>query len=175
MRPAVGRIIDLSGPTLTIERSVATMGRGNLVVADQDTRRPSARPRRVRRDRSTATPVRRRGRAGISGLSWRLPTPCSVTTSNRPIAPDTISHFVRRIAGTVGVDMHLHSLRHFAATQRIGAGVDVRTVAGRLGHRDASVTLRVYASALPERDRGRCSVPRTDADCRHDVGRTVWA
>jgi integrase len=51
------------------------------------------------------------------------------------------------------VDTHLHALRHFAATELIGAGHDVRTVAGRLGHRDASVTLKVYSHALPERDR----------------------
>jgi integrase len=51
----------------------------------------------------------------------------------------------------------LHDLRHFTATQLIGAGVDIRTVAGRLGHADPSVTLRVYSHALEERDRaGGC-------------------
>jgi site-specific recombinase XerD len=49
---------------------------------------------------------------------------------------------VRRIAERVGVDSHLDALRHFAATQMIGGGHDVWTVAGRLGRRDASVTPR---------------------------------
>jgi len=40
----------------------------------------------------------------------------------------------------------------------IGAGVDVRTVAGRLGHSDPSVTLRVYSHALEERDRAAAAV-----------------
>ncbi len=35
----------------------------------------------------------------------------------------------------------------------VGSGVDPRTVAARLGHADASVTLRVYAHALEDRDR----------------------
>ena len=35
----------------------------------------------------------------------------------------------------------------------LAGGIDVRTVAGRLGHADASVTLRVYAHALEARDR----------------------
>ena len=34
----------------------------------------------------------------------------------------------------------------------IADGQDVRTVAGRLGYRDASTTLKVYAHVLPERD-----------------------
>ena len=48
--------------------------------------------------------------------------------------------------------MRLHDLRHFAATQLLAAGVDVRTVAGRLGHANPTVTLNVYAAWLPERD-----------------------
>jgi hypothetical protein len=48
---------------------------------------------------------------------------------------------------------HFHELRHFAATTAIAGGADVRTVAGRLGHADPSVTLGVYAHALEARDR----------------------
>ena len=55
-------------------------------------------------------------------------------------------------AKAAGVDTHLHALRHFSATQLIAGGHDVRTVAGRLGHADAAVTLRVYSHVLPERD-----------------------
>jgi integrase len=47
----------------------------------------------------------------------------------------------------------LHSLRHFSATQLVAAGVDIRTVAGRHGHSDPSVTLRTYSHAVPGRDR----------------------
>jgi integrase len=34
----------------------------------------------------------------------------------------------------------------------IAAGVDVRTVAGRLGHRNPSTTLNVYSHFVPESD-----------------------
>ena len=46
----------------------------------------------------------------------------------------------------------LHDLRHFSATQSIASGHDVRTVASRLGHADASMTMRVYAHAVAGRD-----------------------
>ena len=35
----------------------------------------------------------------------------------------------------------------------LAAGYDLAIVAGRLGHRDPTITLRVYAHALVERDR----------------------
>lgn len=70
-----------------------------------------------------------------------------------PIRPEVVTRFAGRIAKDAGVDTHLHALRHFSATQLIAGGHDVRTVASRLGHADASVTLRVYAHALPEQDR----------------------
>jgi integrase len=53
---------------------------------------------------------------------------------------------------------HNHDLRHFTATQLIGAGVDVRTVAGRLGHSDPSLTLRVYSHVIEERDRAAAAI-----------------
>jgi integrase len=70
-----------------------------------------------------------------------------------PIRPDLLTRVTIRAARAAGVDTHLHALRHFSATQLIASGHDVRTVAGRLGHADPSMTLRVYSHALPERDR----------------------
>lgn len=46
----------------------------------------------------------------------------------------------------------LLSLRHFAATQLLAAGVDIRTVAGRLGHSQPSTTLNRYTEWLQARD-----------------------
>lgn len=66
---------------------------------------------------------------------------------------DTPSKAFRNVCDSLGMNWHLHQLRHFSATQLIAAGVDVRTVSGRLGHADASVTLRVYAHALEAQDR----------------------
>jgi len=44
-------------------------------------------------------------------------------------------------------------LRHFTATQLVAAGMDIRTVAGRLGRADASVTLEVYSHVLEAKPR----------------------
>ena len=73
---------------------------------------------------------------------------------SKPFRPDNVTSFFIRVRDSLGLDgVRLHDLRHFTATQLIGAGVDVRTVAGRLGHSDASVTLRVYSHVIEERDR----------------------
>src|SRR5690606_2574955 len=47
----------------------------------------------------------------------------------------------------------IHKLRHYSATELIAAGVDVRTVAGRLGHGGGgTTTLRVYTAWVSESD-----------------------
>ena len=70
-----------------------------------------------------------------------------------PRRPDSVTRAFRVCARRAGLDgARLHDLRHFAATELLGAGVDVRTVAGRLGHRDASTTLNVYGHFVPARD-----------------------
>lgn len=55
-----------------------------------------------------------------------------------------------RKLGLPGV--RLHDLRHYVATRLLTAGVDVRTVAGPLGHRNAATTLNVYSHFDPETD-----------------------
>jgi integrase len=76
-----------------------------------------------------------------------------------PYRPDTVTSFFIRVRDGIGIKgVRLHDLRHFTATQLIGAGVDIRTVAGRLGHSDPSLTLRTYAHVLEERDRSAAAV-----------------
>jgi integrase len=85
-----------------------------------------------------------------------VPDPFILSSSadgGQPYQPDTLTDYYKRAAKRLGITTHFHELRHFAATTAIAGGIDVRTVAGRLGHADASVTLRVYAHALEARDR----------------------
>jgi integrase len=79
-------------------------------------------------------------------------------TGAEPMNPDSISQAYGRVAARAGIKVRFHDLRHFAATQLIGAGIDVRTVAERLGHADPSITLRVYASAIEAKDREAAAV-----------------
>lgn len=70
-----------------------------------------------------------------------------------PLHPDTPSKFFRKVCDSLGLSYHLHQLQHFTATELIAAGVDIRTVSGRLGHAGPSLTLRVYSHVLEAQDR----------------------
>lgn len=75
-----------------------------------------------------------------------------------PLRPDSVTQAFGRLCRSLGMpEIHLHSLRHWMVTTSLVGGTDVRTVAGRAGHRDASMTLRVYAHALEEADRETAS------------------
>lgn len=66
--------------------------------------------------------------------------------------PGTATQRYSRMCSRLGLTMHLHQLRHYSATELSG-GVDVRTVAGRLGHGGGgATTLRVYSAWVAEAD-----------------------
>lgn len=70
-----------------------------------------------------------------------------------PITPDYVSKaFVDLQAGQGLPRLKLHEARHTHATVLLRDGVPVHVVAKRLGHRDPSVTLNVYADAIPDDD-----------------------
>lgn len=72
----------------------------------------------------------------------------------RPYDPDGVTHKYARMCQKIGIDSHLHALRHYSATELLAAGVDLRAVAGRLGHGGGgATTLRVYAAWVNESDR----------------------
>jgi len=76
-----------------------------------------------------------------------------------PVHPDSPSKLFRRLGDKFGWrELHLHSLRHFTATQLVAAGMDIRTVAGLLGHADASVTLKVYSHVLEAKNQETASI-----------------
>jgi integrase len=53
--------------------------------------------------------------------------------------PDSITQRYNRLAERIGVKTTIHKLRHYSATELIAAGVDIRTVAGRLVSRKIAV------------------------------------
>jgi integrase len=79
-------------------------------------------------------------------------------TGRTPTAPDVLTRAFVRLTDRLGVECRFHDLRHFTASQLIAAGVDPSVVGGRLGHADATTTLRVYSHALAERDRAAAEV-----------------
>jgi integrase len=76
-----------------------------------------------------------------------------------PADPSAITRRYGHMCAALGIDSHLHALRHYSATELLTAGVDLRTVAGRLGHGGGgATTLRVYAAWVGESDRHAAEV-----------------
>jgi integrase len=74
-------------------------------------------------------------------------------SGHEPSKPDGLSHSFATLCRAADVrGVSLHTLRHFSASMLIASGRDVRTIAGRLGHSDATTTLRVYAHMVEGRD-----------------------
>ena len=70
-----------------------------------------------------------------------------------PLKPDTATQRYDRLAKRLDIPTTFHRLRHYSATELITAGVDIRTVAGRLGHGgDGTTTLKTYAAWISEAD-----------------------
>jgi integrase len=80
--------------------------------------------------------------------------PWMLSDTDEPVNPDRIGAWWRRARKAAGIDpaWRLHDLRHWSATVAITGGHDVRTVAGRLGHANPAMTLRVYAHAVEAAD-----------------------
>ena len=148
--------VDLGLGTMTIRRAIVA---GPAGVVEKDTKTHSAR--RVALDARTVSVLREYRQyladwAASCGVT--LEHNCLVFASDvamsRPCYPDSVSRRFRYACRKAGVEgVRLHDLRHYVATRLLSAGVDVRTVAGRLGHRSAATTLNVYSHLVPESDR----------------------
>jgi integrase len=147
--------IDLLRGTLSIERGVVIVD-GQLI--EQGTK--THQSRRITLDATTREVLgRHRSRMEEAAeLAGTAITSDSFVFSesldgSAPWRPDSTSRAFRSLCHRTGVsEVRLHDLRHYVATRLLTAGVDVRTVAGRLGHRNPSTTLNVYAHFVPETD-----------------------
>lgn len=83
----------------------------------------------------------------------------SAPDGSRFVNLDTMSREVRKVADQLGMkSIHLHSLRHFAATELLAAGITPNVAAEMLGHADPSLTMRVYAHASTERQKAAAGI-----------------
>ena len=90
-----------------------------------------------------------------------------------PWRPESVTRSFSRLCARCGVvGVRLHDLRHYVATRLLTSGIDVRTVAGRLGHRNPSTTLNVYAHFLPGSDREASAALARLLELAEEVGVT---
>ncbi|WP_165547129.1 tyrosine-type recombinase/integrase [Kribbella sindirgiensis] len=63
------------------------------------------------------------------------------------LKPNTATQRYRRAAKRHGLrSTRLHSIRHYTATELLGAGVDIKVVQGWIGHTSAATTLKFYVA-----------------------------
>jgi integrase len=72
----------------------------------------------------------------------------------RPLHPSSASRAFSRLRDRMDLPswVHLHGLRHLQVTQLLDAGVPLRSVSGRVGHRNPSTTTNIYAHWIQESD-----------------------
>ncbi len=154
--------VDLREATVTISRAISETRSHGVMVKDPKTHRS----RRLALDPSTIEVLRLQRvhadeRAAVADVVlsrdayvWSDDVACA-----EPRRPDSVTRSWAVTAKKLGLQrIRFHDLRHFAATVLAGAGVDVRTIAGRLGHAHPAITLRTYAHFMEAADRRAAEV-----------------
>lgn len=146
--------VDLEGAVLTVAHSLSDI----RSVGVKDTK--THQQRRVSLDADTVAVLRAhfaRQDEVAASLGERLDDGAFVFSyapgADVPMNPSGVTHRYGRMVAGLGITTTLNMLRHYNATELIAAGVDIRTVAGRLGHGGGgTTTLRVYAAWVSEAD-----------------------
>jgi integrase len=139
---------DVADGVLTVDSAIEIDRRsGRTVLSDAPTK--TANQRHITLDAATLAVVAAQ-RAELEDYG-----PWMVNLGDEPPNPDRIGYWWRVVRERAGIDANwrLHDLRHWSASVAIAAGHDVKTVADRLGHANAAMTLRVYAHAFAASDR----------------------
>lgn len=150
LNPTTGR--------LTIQRSIDYVPKIGLVIAEQNTGNKN-HLRVIKLDPDTLRfladhHARAHELADQRGYTIGPDNWIFTHDNINPWNPDNVNHTWTTIRNQIpgANNIRPHDLRHAVATQLIGAGVDPRTVAGRLGHSNPATTMRIYAAFIEERD-----------------------
>ena len=129
---------DMKTGTLHVRRTLHRYEDGQLRTGETKT---GAGKRKILLPRSTAQLLRERSKKSYSQwIFWNPIRP------EEPVAPDSAYLAMKRILKNAGLpDIRFHDLRHTFATHALANGVDPKTLAGILGHTNASFTLDTYA------------------------------
>jgi integrase len=151
---------DFDDDAVTFARVIAIGTDGPVEVPKRS--RNKGRPRTVAIDFATSLVVSaHRARCAERSLACGRPLHADAfvfsheADGSRPWRPDSTSRRFRHLRAGVDLDtMRLHDLRHFVVTTLMAAGVDLTTIAGRVGHADGGRTTQaVYAHFRKPPDR----------------------
>jgi len=155
--------VDLDRGTLRVERSI---GQANGETYVKETKTGDRRVLSIE-DPATSDLLRdlRADQAAYAELVGvdLVEDPYIVTDEPRghkPLTPSLISHrrrVVRKACPMVS-SVRFHDFRHTNISEQIAGGVDVRTVAGRVGHSSARMTPDRYAHVIPAADKAAAAV-----------------
>lgn len=74
--------------------------------------------------------------------------------TGNPLFHSVVYHALKRECGRLSLPViTTHGLRHLHASLLIDSGLPITTVAARLGHANPQITMKLYAHALPGRDK----------------------
>jgi integrase len=109
----------------------------------------------------------------LDGQTWLFSARSDLS---RPREPASLTRRYGTLVDKLGVDTTLKELRHYSATELLTSGVDLRTVAGRLGHGDGTTTLRYYAAWVGAADQAAAvtiggRMPKIVPSGNADIGR----
>lgn len=101
------------------------------------------------------------------GDLWQETDRLMVQWDGKPMFPATLSHWFGKFLKKNDLPkITFHELRHTSATLLINLGIDVATVAKRLGHAQNSTTLNFYTHAISSADKAAAEMLG---------GRLVWS
>lgn len=146
--------IDFNEGTLCIKRSVSTKEGGGVSIGETKT---DAGVRTIIMPPSVATLLWKKRSDAIN--EWVFP---HYTNPSDPLHPSSAYKKLKTLLKRLELPLlRFHDLRHTFATQATDGGVDPKTLAGILGHTDASFTLDTYTHVTSDMQRGASAIVNT--------------
>ena len=95
-----------------------------------------------------------------------------VTWDGKPMHPNSVTKwFPKFLRRNKLPPLNFHGLRHTSATFLISQGMDIETVAGRLGHSTSATTQNIYSHFLESKDRQAADIMENVFAPKKDSGR----
>ncbi len=143
--------LDTEHGTLKIERSIGNGEGGKLEIGETKTEKGK---RVIRLPASTLRILTERKESALT--EWIFP---NLLEPEKPMNPSTGYNKLKSILKSAGLpDIRFHDLRHTFATHALTSGVDAKTLAGILGHTNASFTLDTYTHVTGEMQKNAAEI-----------------